>query len=157
VASDNGAWLIGSAESGYELVQHFTKQNSPLFSDRVLSVEVEDQSGRVFFATDRGLLSWQGDAIAPVAKVQDLEIFPNPFVVADGPGSVTIAGLVEETDVRIMSPAGVLVASFRARGGRALWDGRDQSGLPVPSGMYIVAAVGTEGEGAAYGRLAIVR
>ena len=43
------------------------------------------------------------------------------------------------------------------RGGSVVWDGRDQSGRLVPSGMYLVVAVGQDGEGAAYGKVAVIR
>lgn len=157
VATDEGAWLIASGEAGYELVHHFTTENSPILSDIVLSVVVEPGSGLVHFATDRGLVAWQGDAIAPSPVVRELALAPNPFRPGVDAQAVVISGLVEATEVRILSAAGVAVATLQARGGMVTWDGRDRGGRLVPSGMYLVAAVGNDGEGTAYGRLAVVR
>lgn len=157
IATDEGAWQIASGESGYELVRHFTSANSPLLSDIVVSVAVDAVSGQVYFATDRGLVAWAGDAVAPSESVRELDVYPNPFEPGKNADRVVISGLVEETDVRVMTPAGVVVASMRARGGMVTWDGRDLSGSPAPSGMYLVAAVGTDGEGTAYGRIALLR
>lgn len=157
VATREGAWLIEAAEAGYALVAHFTAENSPLFSDEVLSVLVDDRTGEVFFATDQGMVSYAGDAIAPAPSARDLFVYPNPFRPSEGSGMVTIEGLVEQTDVRIVTPGGIVVASIAARGGRVRWDGRDRDGHPVPSGMYLVVAVAEGGEGTAYGRLAVIR
>lgn len=157
IATDEGAWQIASGEAGYELVRHFTAENSPLLSDIVVSVAVDAVTGQVFFATDRGLVAWSGDAVAPSESVRELDVYPNPFEPGKNADRVVISGLVEETDVRIMTPAGVVVASMRARGGLVTWDGTDLTGSPAPSGMYLVAAVGTDGEGTAYGRIALLR
>ncbi|MFW5973508.1 MAG: hypothetical protein ACOCTG_05890, partial [Bacteroidota bacterium] len=61
------------------------------------------------------------------------------------------------TDLRIVTASGELVASMSTRGGQATWDGRDLSGQVVRSGMYLVLAVGTNGEGRAVGKIAVVR
>jgi hypothetical protein len=157
VATNEGAWLIESVELGYALAAHFTTENSPLFSDNVVSVAVDDRSGRVFFSTDRGLVSFSGDAIAASESAGDLFIYPNPAREGEYDGSIVIEGLVEAADVRIATPSGSVMASFATRGGRAVWDGRDRTGSPVPTGVYLVIAVGRDGEGTQYGRLAVIR
>ena len=157
IATDEGAWQIASGESGYVLVRHFTSENSPLLSDVVVSVAVDAVTGQVYFATDRGLVAWAGDAVAPSESIRELDVYPNPFEPGKNADRVVISGLVEETEVRVMTPAGVVVASMRARGGMVSWDGTDRSGSPAPSGMYLVAAVGTDREGTAYGRIALLR
>jgi TSS9, PorZ, N-terminal beta-propeller domain/Two component regulator propeller len=154
VATDQGAWLIESAEGGYELVTQFSVDNSPLFSDRILSVAVDPADGRVFFATDRGLLSYEGDAIAPVSGAQDLFVYPNP---AQAGQEVTIEGLVEAAQIRIVTPGGSTIAAFSSRGGRAKWNGLDKNGHSVPSGVYLVIAVGDDGQGTSYGKVAVIR
>lgn len=158
IASEEGAYLIQAAAGGFEIVYHFTAQNSPLFSNTVMAVEVNDKTGEVFFSTDRGLVSFAGDAIAPSETVRDLFIFPNPVRVADGETpNITIDGLVEQTEVLILAAHGEVVRRFDARGGRSQWDGRDSTGELVPSGMYLVVAVGQNGERTAYGKVAIIR
>jgi hypothetical protein len=50
-----------------------------------------------------------------------------------------------------------VVAQFPTRGGRVRWDGRDRNSELVPSGVYLIVAVGKNGEGIAYGKVAIIR
>lgn len=157
-ATDNGAWLVESAEGGYALVEHFTTDNSPLFSDVVLAVAVNDVTGEVFFSTDRGLVSYASDAIAPRENAADLIVFPNPLHLSDGQiPSVYIEGLVPAADIRIVTVAGHLVRRLESRGGRIRWDARDEEGRLVESGVYLVIAVGRNDEGTSVGKLVVIR
>ncbi|MEM8486366.1 MAG: two-component regulator propeller domain-containing protein [Bacteroidota bacterium] len=158
VATDAGVWLVEEAELGFRDIANFTAENSPLLSNVVLSVAVNDVTGEVFFSTDLGLISLQGDATAAVENQQDLFVYPNPVKIEGGRDpEIFIEGLLDETDVSILTAAGTLVTSIEARGGRIRWNGRDRNDQPVPSGMYIVVAVDQNGEGASYGKVAIIR
>ncbi|MFC2085611.1 two-component regulator propeller domain-containing protein [Bacteroidota bacterium] len=157
IASTTGVWLIDP--DGTKVLKHFTSDNSPLFSDDVVATAVDNLTGNVYFATDRGLLSYQDDPIEPVNEAQDLFVFPNP-VAAGADGSlptISIEGLVPATDIRITAVDGSLVAIIEGYGGRVRWDGRDRSGAYVPSGVYIVIARGLNDEGIGYGKIAVIR
>ena len=155
LASSSGAWLINP--EGNEVIANFTSENSPLPSDEVLSVTVDESDGRVHFATSGGVYSYRGGSIAAVRDAEDLFVYPNP-VRADGGAlpPVAITGLVDNADVRVLTVDGQLVASFATRGGSVSWDGRDErTGDFVPSGVYLVVADGEDGT--AYGKIAVVR
>ena len=158
VATDAGAWYVEEQDLGFQDVLHLTAENSPLLSNIVLSIAVDERTGAVYFSTDLGLISLEGDAVAPAADKKDLFVYPNPVrIEGDADPEITIEGLLDETDVRILTPAGSLVAQFDARGGRVRWNGRDTNNNLVPSGMYIVVALDQNGEGAAYGKVAVIR
>lgn len=158
VATNEGVTVIRQAEGGYEVVERFSADNSPLFSDMVIALAIDPISGKVYLATDQGLMSYEGGAIAPVEQVGEIKVYPNPvYMESDAAVSVFIEGLVEATALRVVTLTGEVVARLQTRGGRARWDGRDMQGRMVPSGMYLVIAVGEGGEGAAYGRMAVIR
>ena len=157
LATNEGAYLVQEAD-GFERVEFFTAANSPLFSDVVNAVAVEGETGEVYLSTDKGLISFRGDAVNPVAQKRDLLVYPNPVRLIEGAmPEIFIEGLVEETEIKVVALHGEVVAQFSARGGRARWDGRDQSQNLVPSGVYLVVAVGENGEGTAFGKVAVVR
>ena len=157
MATNRGAYLL-SEQDGVELVQHFRASDSPLFSDIVTTVVVDAGTGRVFLGTDKGLLTYQGDAIQPAERTQDLFIYPNPVRFDGGVSTeIFIEGLVAETEISVLAVHGELIRRFQARGGRVRWDGRDLNGELVPSGMYLVVASGRNGEGVGYGKVAIIR
>lgn len=157
LASNSGAWLINA--EGTEVIANFTTENSPLPSDVVVAVTVDQESGTVHFATSGGLYSYRGDAVAPSPTAEELFVYPNPVRGNGGPlPEIAIEGLVDDADVRVLTVDGQVVASFQTRGGSVRWDGRDQrTGEFVPSGVYIVAAAGEDGEGTAYGKIAVIR
>ncbi|CAN5502056.1 hypothetical protein BH23BAC4_BH23BAC4_17750 [soil metagenome] len=155
LASNDGSWLINPA--GNQVQMHFTTQNSPLVSNVVRVVAVDPMTGRVMFATDQGLISYAGEARGPAAGIETLRAAPNPFRVDQHANGVLISGLVAETTVRIMSATGYVVARLDARGGTVRWNGRDdRTGEPVRSGVYIIAATGTDGQGTAFGKVAVI-
>lgn len=157
LATHQGAYLVGES-TGFDLVRRYTTDSSPILSNVVNAIAVDGATGRVYLSTDRGLVAYQGDAIDPVEEARDLFIYPNPVVIAgNSDPDIYIEGLVEETEIRVVTLSGELVGRLAARGGRARWNGRDQDARPVPSGTYLVIAVGQNGEGASFGKVAIIR
>ncbi len=158
IATDDGVRVVTNAEDGFEEVLRLTTESSPLLSNAVLAIEIVADRGEAFLATDAGLVSVGIDAVSPAASPGDLFVFPNPVVLGSiSEPSVTVRGLVDRTDVSIVSGLGEVVARFRTRGGQSRWDLRDFSGQLVPSGVYLVIAVAENGEGTAYGKIAVIR
>ncbi|HMB93810.1 MAG TPA: hypothetical protein VKP65_23365, partial [Rhodothermales bacterium] len=107
---------------------------------------------------DQGLIALSSDAVKPSATAQDLFVFPNPVrITGEFAPDIFIDGLVEETQLQVVAPHGAVVAQFDTRGGRVRWDGRDRNRDLVPSGVYLIVAVGKNGEGTAYGKVAVIR
>lgn len=154
MATPDGIYLLSDGD-GLREVARYTADNSPLFSDVVTTVTVDGSSGRVFLGTDKGLVSLFSDAIQPAERKRDLFIYPNPVKVTPDT-QIYIEGLVAETEISVMAVHGDLVRRMQARGGRGIWDGRDQNGRLVPSGMYLIVASGKNGEGVAYGKVAVI-
>lgn len=156
MATNEGTYLLQETD-GFERVEFFTAENSPLFSDVVVTIAVDGRTGIVYFGTDQGLISFRGDAIDPATTKRDLFVYPNPVRITDGATpDIFIEGLVEETQVKVVAAHGEVVAEFPARGGRVRWDGRDRNQRLVPSGIYLVVAVGQHGEGTAFGKVAVI-
>jgi len=157
MATNEGVFLL-EGNGGFTVLQRFTASNSPLFSDLILTVAINGQTGHVYFGTDQGLISYRGDAVNAVSQPRDLFIYPNPVNFRENEiPDIYIEGLVEETEIRVIAVQGEPIVTFNARGGRAVWNGRDQRGQPVPSGVYFVVAIGQNGEGIALGKVAIIR
>ncbi len=135
VGSGNGVWLI-SADGKNELLR-FTKDNSPLPSNFITDIKVNDENGEVFIGTENGLVSYQGDAIKGGEKKGVALVYPNP-VQPSYTGPIAIKGLVDDAYVKITDAAGVLVYQGKANGGQMIWDGKGYTGNRVKSGVYIV-------------------
>ena len=152
----NGAYLI-SADNMTQL-QHFTAENSDLLSDVIESIAINNQTGEVFFGTDKGLCSYASDATAVADKMtkDNVWAYPNP-VRPDYTGLITVVGLTYDADVKIVTVNGALVAEGRSNGGTFTWDGCDQrNGKRVASGVYMVMTATAEGNQGTVCKIAIV-
>ena len=154
--NNNGVYLI-SADNMTQ-VQHFLTTNSKLLSDNVESITINDKTGEVFFGTDKGLCSYMSDASATNDKMtkDNVWAYPNP-VKPDYTGLITVTGLTYDADVKIVTSNGVLVAKGRSNGGTFTWDGCDQDGKKVVSGVYMVETATSDGNEGTVCKIAIVR
>ena len=131
---NSGVYLM--SEDGTEEIEHFTTDNSPLFSNTVYDIVINDETGEVYFGTEKGLISYKGTATEPVSDF-NIFVYPNP-VKPDYEGVIAIRGLVEDTDVRITDISGNIVYETTSLGGQAIWNGKDYYGNRVKSGVYMV-------------------
>lgn len=152
----SGVYLI-SADNMTQL-HNFTAENSPLLSNNIESITINNETGEVFFGTEDGLCSYMSDATEAVDKMDkdNVYAYPNP-VTADYNGIITVVGLSLDADVKILTASGQLVAQGRSNGGTFTWDGRDRSGKRVASGVYYVAAATSEGKKGTVCKIAVIR
>lgn len=125
-----------TSEDGTEQLYNFTKENSPLLSNNVLDIEVDGETGIVFFGTDQGIVAFQGVATEGGLVNEDVFAYPNP-VEPGYSGPILIRGLVTNAQVKIADVEGNIVFETVAEGGQALWSGKRFSGERVASGVYI--------------------
>jgi hypothetical protein len=152
IGTGNGVFLVSA--DGTEIIANFNKSNSPLFSNNILDIEIEPETGEVFIATDLGLISYMGTATSPRENSDSLVVFPNP-VPPDYRGLITIRGSVAEGLVRICNSAGQLVRELRSEGGQTIWDGKDANGNKVAAGVYVILLANSQGSGSGYAKVAI--
>ena len=155
--AENGVYLI--SDDNIQQLQHFTSDNSLLLSDYIGSIAINNNTGEVFFGTDKGLCSYMSDATTAYETMDKDHVYayPNP-VKPDYTGIITIVGLSYNADVKIVTVNGALVAEGRSNGGTFTWDGRDQTtGRRVASGVYMVMAATADGNKGTVCKIAIIR
>jgi TSS9, PorZ, N-terminal beta-propeller domain len=140
---NSGAFLMD--ESGTEQILHFSTDNSPLFSNNILDIDINDITGEVFFATAKGLISYKGDATEVNDDFSNVFVYPNP-VKPSYNGVIAIRGLVKNTDVKITDVSGNIVFETKSLGGQAIWDGKNLFGKRVQTGVYMVFSGSEEGD-----------
>ncbi len=155
IGTDNGVFLL--AEDGLEQLVHFTEENSPLLDNRVLSIVVNGETGEVFFGTEKGIISYRGEATEGGLTHSNVEVFPNP-VREDYDGPIAIRGLVNDADVKITDVAGRMVYETTALGGQAIWDGRCvDNGERASTGVYLVFSADPLGQEKFVTRFLLIR
>lgn len=140
----NGVYLISSDNMVEE--KHFTTNNSPLLSNNIYCITIDDNTGIVYIGTDNGLCSYQSEATKPNEEMNSDNVwsYPNP-VTPEYRGMITITGLSTNSDIKITSSNGSLVAEGRSQGGSFQWDGNDLKGNRVASGVYMVNTAKNDG------------
>ena len=154
--NNNGIYLVSA--DGQETIHHFTTENSPLPSDCIESIAINDITGEVYIGTDKGVASYKSDAIAPAERLDKANIYayPNP-VRADYSGNISIVGLTHGCVVKIVDAAGFLVNEGESNGGMYSWNARNQRGERVASGVYYVLMYDSDGNEGVATKILITR
>jgi ligand-binding sensor domain-containing protein len=153
VDGGNRKW-IGTSSSGVfcfspdglEEIYRFNEENSPLISDNILDIKIDQLSGEVYFATEKGLVSFRSDASLGDSDFSTVSVFPNP-VRPEYAGPITVQGLGYDSDVKITDVSGNLIYQTFSNGGTVIWNGLTLTGERVQSGVYLVWSGSLEGKG----------
>ncbi|MCF6306581.1 MAG: T9SS type A sorting domain-containing protein [Flavobacteriaceae bacterium] len=144
VDGSNNKWVSTAASgvfyfssNGQETLLRFTEDNSPLPSDNVSDIAIDDSTGIVYFATANGLVAYKGSSTAPKDDLENVYVFPNP-VRPEFFGNVTIDGLTAKANVKITDITGNLVFETTSEGGSVQWDTTAFGRHRVASGVYLV-------------------
>jgi len=154
--SVDGGGVFYLSSNGERTLKHFTRANSPLPSDNITDIKVDNVTGKVYFVTLEGVMVYQGDVLNVTEDFGDVLVYPNPVVYSKYKGNVSIRGLAEKTNIRITDAAGNLVNQAVSRGGYYEWNLNNQRGVRVASGIYFVLMTNADGTDTATAKIAVV-
>lgn len=143
VGTSNGVWLISA--DGKEEILRFDITNSPLPSNEIYDITINQQTGEVFIATEGGIVSYMGDATTGGEKHEDVMVYPNP-VRPEYTGTIAVKGLVDDANIKITDVGGGLIWQGKALGGQAVWNGNNYNGQRAKSGVYLVFSLSNDGK-----------
>ena len=140
----NNKW-VGTADSGVfqfspdgqQTLNRFTSSNSPLPSNGINDIDINPTTGEVFFATDKGMVSYKGTATDASSDLSNVLVYPNP-VRPEFEGTVKINGLLNKCIVKITDIEGNLVYEEISEGGTIEWDTKAFGKYKVASGVYMI-------------------
>ena len=121
--------------------------NSNLLSNWVNDVTFNDEEGLAYIATNMGVSIIRIPFSNEKATYNDIEVFPSPFrLPSEKP--LTINGLMDNSEVKIMTLNGIVIRTISKdviKGYQAFWDGRNNQGDYVGSGVYLLALYDSKG------------
>ncbi|MBP8066301.1 MAG: T9SS type A sorting domain-containing protein, partial [Flavobacterium sp.] len=152
--AEAGVFLL--SPNGQETIYHFTMQNSPLPSNNINDIEIDGVTGEVYFATDRGMVSFKGISTRPAEDLSQVYVYPNP-VRPGYEGTVKISGLIDNANVKITDIEGNLVYETTSQGGTIEWDTKAFGKHKVASGVYMIFIAAEDGVETKVKKVMIVR
>ena len=144
------------SEDGTETIHSFSKLNSPLFSNSIKSLSIDNESGELFIANELGILGYRSSSTLANETFTKLEVFPNP-VQPDYFGNIGIKGMMNNSEVKITNSNGLLIKTIFSNGGQAVWDGKDSFNNNVSSGVYYIFASSEDGFSKAKTKVLVIR
>ena len=152
--SGSGAYLL--SPDGTKLIRNYNEQNSPILSNTINSLAVDNKTGEIWFGTSKGVQSLRGDAISGAEEYKKVYAFPNP-VREDFKGNVTITGLIRNSQIRITDISGNLVYETVSDGGLATWDLKTYNGNHVATGVYLIFCATADGSQSVVTKVLVIR
>lgn len=157
IGTKQGVFVL--SPDGTSILETYTAENTgrKLLDDDIASIGWDKSNGLIYLGTEKGLSSISTPYVSPESSFDELVLSPNPFVV---PTLVplTVDGLVYSSSLKILTVSGDLVKNVVCPCGRVgFWDGRNESGEFVASGIYLIIAYAEDGTQLAVGKLAVLR
>lgn len=151
--ANTGLFLL--SPDGTQIVANYTSKNSPLISDVIMDLEIDQTTGEMYIVTDKGLISYRIDASEGTNNYDNVKVFPNP-VLPTYEGMITIQGIKYDSDVKVTDAAGNLVYKTTSHGGTAVWNGKTLDGKRASTGVYLFWTSPNEGKGRKVGKVVLI-
>lgn len=151
----DGLYLV--SENGADVLRHYRQENSPLVSNRVLSLSMDEENGILYIGTEAGLNSLDtGTAVTGQVTAPSAMAYPNPLR-PEHPDGITFSNLPAGATIHISDVNGRVVHHATSIDTEHRWDTYTSAGSRVPSGVYtarIYAPIAGEAQTL---RIAIIR
>ncbi len=146
------------ASDGYTLT-HYTTENSPLVSDNVTAFGFDLESGRVYIGTTNGLSCLETPYSRPRENLDQVTAGPNPFMNNEDKEFI-IYNLADDVAIKFLTENGSVVRYLSKEeifGSQAKWDGKNDDGEYVTSGVYLYIIYNEETGLNRTGKVAVIR
>jgi hypothetical protein len=158
VGTDNGIFVV--SPDGADSLGHYTSSNSLLLDNSINSISIDQLNCEVYIATVKGISRTSCIFREGSPDYSKMFVYPNPVVQSplDEP-VVTITGLVDGSTVKIFTISGRLVKTIdgTAYGATVTWNGKDDNGKQLASGVYLVSATSALAKESGQSKFVLIR
>ncbi|HWF45143.1 MAG TPA: hypothetical protein VG537_10920 [Candidatus Kapabacteria bacterium] len=158
IGTENGIFVV--SPDGTDSIARYSTDNSPLVDNTVLSIAMDLERGEAYAATPSGISRFSTIFKQGKPDYTNIRVYPNPVVQSsDFAPQIYIDGLVAGSTVKIFTLNMKLVATVdgSALGSTVPWNGRDDLGRQIPSGIYLVTATSPQSGQNGEAKVVIVR
>jgi len=123
--------------------------NSPLLSDEVYDLDFDYEKKLAYIATSKGVSILRIPFGDSYSNYNNIKIFPSPFIIPDNEKMI-VDGLMYNSFMKIMTLDGLVIRDVSSRGlsvdgDQLSWDGKDNNGVLVSSGVYLLSIMDNSG------------
>lgn len=129
----------------------YTQLTSGLISDDITALALDRTNGVLWIATPAGISAFGVAIVRPTDDPEEVICYPNPYEIRTGEELLNF-NFAGSFDLRIFTTAGELVRQTPL----TYWDGRNEAGEIVSSGVYLYVLNGLDGS-VARGKLLLIR
>tara|TARA_B100001250_G_scaffold365807_1_gene346756 strand:- start:85 stop:615 length:531 start_codon:yes stop_codon:yes gene_type:complete len=158
IDSQGNIWTISSTQGVHVLLDNTTywpdinglrEENSPLLSDEVYDLDFDYERKLAYIATSKGVSILRIPFGDSYNNYNNIKIFPSPFVIPDNEKMI-VDGLMYNSFMKIMTLDGLVIRDIYSRGlsvdgDQLSWDGKDNNGQFVSSGVYLLSIMDNSG------------
>lgn len=159
-SSTQGIHVLLSNATYWPDINGLTAENSYLLSNEVTDIDFNSKQGKAVLTTSRGISVLKIPFAEEKRSFSNVDVFPSPFhIPSERP--MVVDGLKDESSIKIMTLTGRVLRDLTESnagisGYQAFWDGKDNSGRWVGSGVYLIS-IYTPGGSSSFEKITVIR
>ena len=159
IDKQGNVWTSSTTQGIHVLLENTTywptinglrQNNSPLLSDEVYDIDFDEERKLAYIATSKGISVLKIPFGESYDSYEKIKIFPSPFKL-NKHEFLIVDGLPFNSSMKIMTLDGMVIRDVKSSGlpvdgDQLKWDGKNNSGEYVTSGVYLLSIIGSSGE-----------
>ncbi len=140
-------------------IEAINTASSGLLSNQVTNIDFDEKYGYAVITSNKGLNLFRIPFSEGHPDYSRLKVYPSPFILNQSENLV-IAELTEGSSAQILTLTGQVVrkltnADLGIHGDQILWDGKDENGRRVNSGVYLISVY--DGKRQSFAKVTVIR
>tara|TARA_B100000965_G_scaffold151176_1_gene125655 strand:- start:4453 stop:6807 length:2355 start_codon:yes stop_codon:yes gene_type:complete len=139
----DGIHILTEASTYWPSIDGINEKNSQLLSNVVSDIAFDNDEGIAYISTNKGISVLRIPFSKPKENFNKIKIFPSPFSLPNS-SPLVIDGLMDGAECKVLTITGKVLRTLNAsnkgiNGYQAFWDGKDEQGRWVSTGVYLIS------------------
>ena len=145
----DGIHILTEASTYWPSIDGINEKNSQLLSNVVSDIAFDNDEGIAYISTNKGISVLRIPFSKPKENFNKIKIFPSPFSLPNS-SPLVIDGLMDGAECKVLTITGRVlrtlpVSNEGVNGYQVFWDGKDEEGRWVNTGVYLINFMETKG------------
>jgi len=155
----DGIHILTESSTYWPDIEGINENNSLLLSNEVSDIAFDRDDGLAYISTNNGISVLRIPFALPKKNYNNIKIFPSPYTLPNN-SPLVIDGLMDGTICKVLTITGKVLRTLPAsnqgvNGYQAFWDGKDDKGQWVNTGIYLISFTELKGN-YTYEKIAVI-